>query len=1183
MTSISGTNNPESRDAFADIVKGARNRFEWDNAAVAMDADSWPLVSTFSYVYQESGNDGISLDPLIRGTIAFQFNGSATVTLSGVGNHLTGSISYSYNAGTNLTTGTFTTEDRGFKASSISFASAYRDGISDPGITNLKMMKPIEPDSTTTYSTSTLWTTHILAAMSYFQVIRYQLLGSQMRDWADRTPPAYFNQRLGTSTAQYYDYAYSDPSDNGWSWEHRVALCNAAGCDLYIGVPPLATDAYITNLANLIKYGSDGTNPYTSVQGSPVWAPLDSGRNVYFEIGNELWNQQGPFNNDYMNINLQVVDSVVAEDANYDAFNYDGLTTATDVNGNYSSMQQWRYRFIMLRTIQMSDLFRAVFGDDDMPGTSADPRVRPCYQWQYGNYNGTALYGLTWADRYYRKTDAASTYSGSATPVSHWIWGGGGASYYSAQNGPGVTDLLEDPSFETPLVAGGYTQAPVGSPWTFDGTAGIARYTDGTDGIPTPYEGDQVGYITDLGSITGTFTVPADQVSNLYSVCFKAHNRKLPAVAVDVENVRVYLDYGTADEIDITARANKQANGYVAPGIATITPWKARMVGWSESQYYTCESVELVAGSTHTITIKGMGDITTSRTDQTVLIEDFRISSVDAIFDGGIPGSTSGEANGQPVGTGIKTTLEVSAQWCKAFGLKQVAYESGWSLGGDDGGSFIQLKAKYGDARTADAQDTFMSWFDGAGGVANIFGTYAQWPSWRDYYGEQGMEDISVYPIMQSIIAHTAGPQTEPNAGNLMPLSLGLNEIKLAYLASETTGQITTAGGWFVWMIWVPTTGDYDITVTTTSTSPHITFLLLIDDVEIASVTDTAVLSVTETLAEGLYALKVRSTLGIITVTDVTIVGDAPPDAPTITSFTPTTTSATLMWGAVTGATGYVVRYGLSYAELRNRVDVGNVLTSTVSGLTSGDIIYFSVSAYNATGESLPSDTESVIMLEENVVGNLALFNFQGLCAPGTVPPTTYPADVTVPQITVGELTRGAGLLPSNAGSTATFPNRFLSKLAGGGSYNALPEGALEYAIASDQFVYFLVTPKPGSRITFTELDYIAFGQTTVNFDSVLQFSTDGTTFVSAETIGTPNSNYVADLSIYPELSNVTSPVTFRMVITMAGSSSGRVQAIGKGTNVSDITLSGEIVSIAASSKRMFISYDGGKALLLQW
>jgi hypothetical protein len=389
---------------------------------------------------------------------------------------------------------------------------------------------------------------------------------------------------------------------------------------------------------------------------SPEYAPLNPSLKVYFEIGNELWNQAGVFNNDYSNIDLQVKDDVIAQNSNYDAFNYDGLSTAVDAGGVYVSMLFWRYRWIILRTIQISNIFRTIFGDSAMPFTSADPQVRPLYEWQYGNLNSTASRALTWADSYFNKTDPASTYSGDAKPIKYFIAGGGGAAYYGAVNGNGLTNLISDPSFETPLVPSGYNLAPVGASWIFTGMAGIARYSNGSDGVPTPYEGQQVGYLTGVSTMTTSFTVPASHVSDRYAAVFKAHNYKLGSAAAHKQNLRVYLDYGTVNQIDITAKTFNQTNGYTPPAISQITPWKARNVFWVDSTYYYTKDVSLAPGSVHTLTICGMGDITASALpNQIAFIEDVRITSVDAIFNGGIPGG--GDA-------GVICSVEVSVLGC---------------------------------------------------------------------------------------------------------------------------------------------------------------------------------------------------------------------------------------------------------------------------------------------------------------------------------------------------------------------------------------------------------------------------------------------------------------------------------------------------------------------------------------
>ena len=55
-------------------------------------------------------------------------------------------------------------------------------------------------------------------------------------------------------------------------------------------IPSNVSTAYLTKLADLFAYGSDGVNPYTSVQSNPVWKPLNPNLKVYIEFSNETWN-----------------------------------------------------------------------------------------------------------------------------------------------------------------------------------------------------------------------------------------------------------------------------------------------------------------------------------------------------------------------------------------------------------------------------------------------------------------------------------------------------------------------------------------------------------------------------------------------------------------------------------------------------------------------------------------------------------------------------------------------------------------------------------------------------------------------------------------------------------------------------------------------------------------------------
>lgn len=127
--------------------------------------------------------------------------------------------------------------------------------------------------------------------------------GTPERDWSDRRLPAHcfqsgiLNRRSPAEDAiWYYDngnpvFAPGDRA-TGVAYEHIVSASNAASLDLWITVPHLtveSVDAYITKLAKLISYGSDGVNPYDSPQADPVHPPLRSDLKVYLEYSNEIW------------------------------------------------------------------------------------------------------------------------------------------------------------------------------------------------------------------------------------------------------------------------------------------------------------------------------------------------------------------------------------------------------------------------------------------------------------------------------------------------------------------------------------------------------------------------------------------------------------------------------------------------------------------------------------------------------------------------------------------------------------------------------------------------------------------------------------------------------------------------------------------------------------------------------
>ncbi|MFO1476996.1 MAG: hypothetical protein U1F98_10140 [Verrucomicrobiota bacterium] len=117
---------------------------------------------------------------------------------------------------------------------------------------------------------------------------------SPQRDWADRRLPSHAFQD-GVLNRRSPATGFSGDRGTGIAFEYMVAAANASGHDLWITVPHLASDDFITKLAQLIRYGSDGVNPYTNTVSNPVYAPLNSNRRVFVEYSNEIWSNGDAF------------------------------------------------------------------------------------------------------------------------------------------------------------------------------------------------------------------------------------------------------------------------------------------------------------------------------------------------------------------------------------------------------------------------------------------------------------------------------------------------------------------------------------------------------------------------------------------------------------------------------------------------------------------------------------------------------------------------------------------------------------------------------------------------------------------------------------------------------------------------------------------------------------------------
>lgn len=169
-------------------------------------------------------------------------------------------------------------------------------------VTDLKVWlpDPADPTNQSMETSGQFWHPDLLGNLAEMDLafLRFMDWGntnaSPLRDWSDRRSPDFAFQR-GVLNRRSPATGYAGARNTGIAYEHMVALANAAGRDMWICVPHMATDTFVINLANLIRHGSDGVNPYTSPQADPVHPPLDPGLKVWLEYSNEIWSSGNNF------------------------------------------------------------------------------------------------------------------------------------------------------------------------------------------------------------------------------------------------------------------------------------------------------------------------------------------------------------------------------------------------------------------------------------------------------------------------------------------------------------------------------------------------------------------------------------------------------------------------------------------------------------------------------------------------------------------------------------------------------------------------------------------------------------------------------------------------------------------------------------------------------------------------
>lgn len=750
---------------WADLMKTSR----YGAKAEEVDAKGWPTTSGVELVASEMYNANT---PEMSGTYLLRFEGRAEVDqkccveaafqAGGRGFERKLPRGVGYDAATNTTTSVLTLP--GSRAM-LTFNDTQRGpGRRGDGVTGIQLMRPIAPGSTQHHrSDEIVYRPFKQVVEDNFTVLRFITFSSDAgKDWSQRTLPgdAFF---LGTTDEE--------------NWEYAVMVANETGRDLYITLPIGATDEYLEKFALLTRHGSDGREPYRRPTADPVYPPLNPNLRIYVEVSNEIWNWM--FKTTTMAEQLTRAEHERGSDT-WKVVNYDGEAR------NPKSIQAIR-RWHAARTVQASMALRRAWGDDAMGS-----RVRLLIEYQYDNFQETAISSLDFIDGYYN--NRSSTNVSDPHPVDYYLWGAGGAAYYGLVNSGGsqTHTLLKDAGFETTSIEPKTLRfRPQGTPWTFKGQAGLIRPESqkrikGLNNLPTPTSGKQAAFVQGKGSISQQvrFAKPGT-----YAIAFNA--------AGSGEGWPGYLPFDILLDGRKVSPTN-QRDPRVSPEGAMIGGWNRNITSLDEE--WGGAVFQIDAPGSHTITFVGRG----AEPDY-LLIDNVRIASADAILTSEFD---KGNALGQEGESDFAYQLRTQARYARAFGLQVVAYEAGWSLGGDFKQAPLQNWSKLHDPRATAVNDRAIAFWDQSGSALPVWGVYEYWPSY-DWVGAEN------YAIMRSFRGASQRLPTEPTYGRPLPTTVRLDDTDVSHTSGSTGWRryVPCAGGpeskWHAWMLIAPATGTY--------------------------------------------------------------------------------------------------------------------------------------------------------------------------------------------------------------------------------------------------------------------------------------------------------------------------------------------------------------------------------------